>query len=149
MPRGATHAPSCGRRTHVPAAALPPNRFYAQLLKTSNSYDALFGGAANGTRQERAARHGATSSKLYTDLGVAAPLEAAPGATDAHPMVVSASDDAATRLIDQAKHSIVREWIARVDTVWGRYGVPPDGYGLSQSDGFPAGLQNLGAENGL
>ena len=62
-----------------------------------------------------------TSSRLVTDLGVMAPPGAAVTATDDRPMVVEASNEAATRLIDQAKHSIIREWIARPDTMWWRY----------------------------
>ena len=103
--------------TEYDSAALR-SAFYAQLLKTSNSYDALFAGKGPDDRG-LAPAHG-TSSKLLTDLGVAAPPEAAPAATDTRPMVVTASDEAATRLIDQAKHSLIREWIVRPDTVWGR-----------------------------
>ena len=99
-------------------SAASRSAFYAQLLKTSNSYDALFAGKGPDDRG-LAPAHG-TSSKLLTDLGVAAPPEAAPAATDTRPMVVTASDEAATRLIDQAKHSLIREWIVRPDTVWGR-----------------------------
>lgn len=129
------------------------SEFYAQLLKTSNSYDALFGDAnESATTIERdQSQDGnltqhvySTSSKLLTDLRVATPPNVAPSATDAKPMVVSASDEAATRLIDQAKHSIIREWIVRPDMVWGRYGVPPDGYGGSESDGFQENV-NSGA----
>ena len=88
------------------------------------------------------------SAKLMADLGVAAMPGAAPAASDRQPMVVSASDAAATRLIDQAKHSIIREWITRPDTVWGRYGVPPDGYGGTESDGFQENV-NSGATAAL
>lgn len=120
--------------------------FYAQLLKTSNSYDALFG--LDGPHDRSHATAHGTSSKLITDLGVAPPPEAATIATDTQPMVVMASDEAATRLIDQAKHSLIREWIVRPDTLWGRYGVPPDGYGLSESDGFQENV-NSGATAAL
>eukprot|EP01048_Picozoa_sp_COSAG05_P003437 COSAG05_NODE_157_length_15666_cov_29.830410_13_plen_237_part_00 len=101
--------------TQYDSAALR-SEFYSQLLKTSNSYDLLFG-ISNATA---GASSKYTSSKLVSDLGVDAPPGAAPAATDQRPMVVTASDQAATRMIDQAKHSIIREWIARQDTVWGR-----------------------------
>ena len=131
--------------TQYDSAALRSG-FYSQLLKTSNSYDALFG-ANNGTTHDNRGG-GGTSSKLATDLGVSAPPGASPAATDRRPMVVTASDEAATRLIDQAKHSLIREWIARQDTVWGRYGVPPDGYGAAMSDGFQENV-NSGATAAL
>jgi hypothetical protein len=135
------------------------SEFYAQLLKTANSYDALF--AANSSSSSSAEvpsqpaaggrRGGAlsgSSSRLVTDLGVPAIAGASPAASDGQPMVVVASDASATRLIDQAKHSLIREWIARQDSVWGRYGIPPDGYGLSESDGFQENV-NSGATAAL
>jgi hypothetical protein len=138
--------------------------FYSELLKTASSYDALFGS------QSPAA---AEAAEFVLDLGVAAPDTAATSVTDGTPMIVTASDPRAQRLIDQAKHSIIREWsafcpppvlsiglflncfdsqgflflvirIVRSDVVWGKYGVPPDQYGGTESDGFQENV-NSGA----
>lgn len=96
--------------------------FYAELLKTSNTYDALF-----GVKNSRKSGSKSGQPLLFADVGVATPAHASPAATDAKPLVVTASDAAAIRIIDQSKHSLIREWIARQDSVWGRYGVQPDG----------------------
>ena len=112
--------------------------FYTELLKTTLSYDALFGLADKDSDATK------TIGDLAVDLAVVAPAIAGSGATDRRPMVAMASDAQAQRIIDQAKHSIIREWIVRPDVVWGRYGVPPDGYGASESDGFQENV-NSGA----
>jgi hypothetical protein len=113
------------------------SRFYMELLKTTLSYDSLFG--LGGGREGGAAATGLDS--LVVDLAVAPPVAEV---TDRQPMVVGASDARAQRIIDQAKHSIIREWIVRPDIVYGRYGVPPDQYGTSESDGFQENV-NSGA----
>ena len=101
--------------------------FYREVLKTANSYTGLFGmptaAAAPSVDLKIAATGGGTGS-------------------DSAPMVVSATDPSAARVIDQSRHSLVREWIARRDEVWGAYGVLPDQYGGSESDGFQENLNS-------
>ena len=65
--------------------------FYGELLKTVSSWDALF-----GIKDQPPAPAG-----FVVDLAVAAPP--ATGVTDRQPMVVTASDPQAQRIIDQAK----------------------------------------------
>lgn len=104
-----------------------------QVLKTANSYDQLFGLTPS-------AGSGFGSLSLTADLKVAPSNPK--GGTDRKPMTVVASNPAAMRLIDQSRHSLVREWIARRDVVWGAYGVAPDLYGGTESDGFQENLNS-------
>ena len=95
--------------------------YYTELLKTANAYDSLFGlnstAAATATASSGTADPGkqAAWSAPTADLRVAAPAGSGVGATDSQPMVVTASDPAAQRIIDQAQHSLIREWIVRPD----------------------------------
>jgi hypothetical protein len=104
-----------------------------QVLKTANSYDQLFGLTPS-------AGSGFGSLSLTADLKVAPSNPK--GGTDRKPMTVVASNPAAMRLIDQSRHSLVREWIARRDVVWGAYGIAPDLYGGTESDGFQENLNS-------
>lgn len=94
----------------------PDLGYYTELLKTANAYDALFRlNSTAATNAATAAAATASSGTVTADLRVAAPAGSGTGATDFQPMVVKASDRAAQRIIDQAQHSLIREWIVRPD----------------------------------
>ena len=51
-------------------------------------------------------------------------------------MVHRAGDTDGALLQDQTMHSVIRDMITRMDTLWPKYGVLPNQYGLPTSNGF-------------